>query len=215
MTKSIEMLWKDGFVKEADLNAPKINDLYNRKSQNTVDKLINTFDLNIKWIVGGSLIMLIMMTLIGAPLLGLYICCLLAPLVFIAKKELNKSINLSKGQNSYDYLTNFDRWLKSSIKVYSRYYQYFYPLLFIGMATQAIMSKAGGKIIALLLEVFPTELVLLSLPYYLLVLVVGVTLLLWKYAQALYQLDLNIVYGRQFEKLEELLNDMRALKTSQ
>ena len=31
MTKSIETMWKEGFVKEEQLIAPKINDLYNRK----------------------------------------------------------------------------------------------------------------------------------------------------------------------------------------
>jgi hypothetical protein len=31
MTKSIEAMWKEGFVNEACLTAPKINDLYNRK----------------------------------------------------------------------------------------------------------------------------------------------------------------------------------------
>ena len=29
MTKSIEAMWKEGFVNEANLSAPKIHDLYN------------------------------------------------------------------------------------------------------------------------------------------------------------------------------------------
>ncbi|WP_206484257.1 hypothetical protein [Thalassotalea sp. G2M2-11] len=212
MTKSIETMWKEGFVNEAHLTAPKINDLYNRKSQNIVDKLQNMFALNIKALILGCLIMLVMMSLIGAPFLGLYICCLLLPLIIIAKKELKKSFNLSKEQSSYDYIMNFNSWLKSSIKAYSRYYKFFYPMFFIGMAIQGIVSKAGENLIALLVEAVPTGIMILGQPYYLIVVLAIITLIVAKYAEALYRLDLNIVYGRQFKKLDELITDMEELR---
>ena len=140
MTKSIEAMWKDGFVSEAHLTVPKVNDLYNRKSQNIVDKLKDMFETNIKAVIIGSVIILIMMSLVGAPFLGVYICALVLPVIIIAKKELKKSVNLSKGQSSYDYLMSFNNWLKSSIEVYSRYYKIFYPMLLLGMAVQGVVS---------------------------------------------------------------------------
>lgn len=212
MTKSIETMWKEGFVNEAHLSAPKINDLYNRKSQNIVDKLQNMFAINIKSIMVGGLIMLIMMSLIGAPFLGLYICCLLVPLIIIAKKELKKSVNLSKGQSSYDYIMSFNNWLKSSIETYSGYYKIFYPLFFLGMAVQGIVSQAGGKLIALLVEKIPTDIMILGQPYYLIVLIAILTLFFARFAEAIYHWDLSIVYGRQFKKLEELITDMEELR---
>lgn len=153
-----------------------------------------------------------MMSLIGAPFLGLYIVCLLFPLIIIAKKELKKTVNLSKGQSSYDYLMSFDRWLKSSIEAYSRYYKIFYPLLFLGMAIQGLVSKAGGELTTLLVKALPTDIIILGQPYYIMVLLVLGTLILVKYAEALYRLDLNIVYGRQFKKLDELIADMEELR---
>ncbi len=212
MTKSIEAMWKEGFINEAHLSAPKINDLYNRKSQNIVDKLRNMFAINIKAIMVGSLIMFIVMSLIGAPFLGLYICCLLVPLIIIAKKELKKSVDLSKGQSSYDYIMSFNNWLQSSIKVYSGYYKIFYPMFFLGMATQAIVSKAGAKLIALLVEALPTSIIIFGQPYYILVALALLTLIVARYAESLYRLDLNIVYGRQFKKLDELIIDMEELR---
>jgi hypothetical protein len=212
MTKSIEAMWKDGFVNEAQLTAPKVNDLYNRKSQNIVDKLKNMFEINIKAIMGGCVIMLIMMSLIGAPFLGLYILCLILPLIIISKKELKKSVDLSKGQSSYDYLMSFNNWLKDSIETYSSYYKIFYPLFFLGMAVQGIVSKAGGKLIAMLVEKLPTDIIILGLPYYLIVAIVLVTLFFARYAEAIYHLDLNIIYGRQFKKLDELIADMEELR---
>jgi len=212
MAKSIEMMWKKGFVKEANLTVPKINDLYNRKSQNIVDKLMSMFSINIKAVMIGGLVMLGMMSLIGAPFLGLYICCLLIPLIILSNSELKKSVNLSKGQSSYDYLMSFDKWLKSSIETYSVYYKVFYPMLFLGMATQGIVSEAGGKLISMLVEVFPTDLVLLGQPYYLLATITVLTLIIMRYSTALYRWDINIVYGRQFNKLEELIADMEELR---
>ncbi|NQZ90242.1 MAG: hypothetical protein HRT54_21980 [Colwellia sp.] len=212
MTKSIETMWKDGFVNEANLTAPKINDLYNRKSENIVDKLKNMFDINIKAIMVGCVIMFVMMSLIGAPFLGLYICVLLLPLIIIAKKELKKTVNLSKGQSSYDYLMSFNTWLQSSIDTYAGYYKIFYPLFFLGMAVQAVVSKIGGKLIAMLVEKIPTDIILFGLPYYLIVAIAIVILFFARYAEAIYHWDLSIVYGRQFKKLEELIADMEELR---
>lgn len=213
MTKSIEKMWADGFINEEQLMAPKINDLYNRKSQNVIDKLQNMFALNIYAIIIGSVIMLIAMTIIGIPFLGLYICCLLVPLIIIAKKELNKSVNLSKGQSSYDYLMSFDHWLKSSIETYSRYYKFAYPLLFLGMAAQGIFSEPGEMLIGQLTEAFPTSLMLLGQPYYLILALAAGAWIISKLADPLYRLDMNIVYGRQFKKLEELITDMKELRS--
>jgi len=212
MAKSIEMMWKKGFVKETHLAVPKINDLYNRKSQNIVDKFRRMFAINIKAVMIGGLIMFGLMSLIGAPFLGLYICCLLIPLILFSQSEIKKSVNLSKGQSSYDYIVSFDKWLKSSIEVYSSYYKIFYPMLFLGMAVQGIVSKAGGELISMLVEEFPTDWVLLGQPYYLLVVIALLTLVIAKYSTALYRWDLNIVYGHQFNKLAELIADMKELR---
>ncbi|MGB0835911.1 MAG: hypothetical protein ACPGR2_15465 [Psychrobium sp.] len=213
MTKSIEEMWKQGFVNENQLTAPKVNDLYNRKSENLVDKLQRMFAINIKAIIIGALIMLVIFSLIGAPLLGLYICLLLTPLVLMARKELAKSHRISKGQSSFEYLTNFDNWLKGSIKSYAFYYKFFYPLFFIGMATQGMASKAGGKVISVLMEKLPTDVLILGQPYYLIIAAALMTAVIAYFAEALYKFDLNSVYGRQFKKLDELIEDMKTLRS--
>jgi len=85
-------------------------------------------------------------------------------------------VNLSKGQSSYDYLTTFNSWLNSSIEVYSGYYKIFYPLFFLGMATQGIVSNLGVKLIAKLAEMLPTDIIILGQPYYLILAITIVTL---------------------------------------
>jgi hypothetical protein len=205
-------MWKESFIKEGSLTAPQVNDLYNRESQNIVDKLQNMFTINIKAILIGCAIMLVMMTLIGAPFLGIYICCLIAPLLVLAKKELKKSVNLSKDQSSYDYIMSFDSWLKNSTKVIASYYRIFYPMFFLGMAIQGVVSETGGMLMTKLLVSIPTDILIFGLPYYVVIVIAAITLVFAKYAETLYRLDINIVYGTQFKKLEALIKDMKALR---
>ena len=211
-SKTIESMWQNGFLNEKEIIAPKVNDLYNRKSQNIVDKLQHMFKININAIIGGCLVLLVVFGLIGAFWLAVYMCLLLTPLILIARKELDKSLNLSKGLSSYEYLTNFNNWLKESIKTYEAYYQWFYPLLVIGMAVQALSSKLGGELITFLLNKFPTEWVVAGVPYYILIVMAVLTLIAAKGAKALYRWDLNMVYGKQFNRLEELIADMEELR---
>ena len=55
--------------------------------------------------------------------------------------------------------------------------------------------------------------VFLGIPGYVWALITVLLLVVIKYSAALYRLDLNMIYGRQFKKLEELIKDMRALKS--
>ena len=43
MEKSIENIWKEGFLKSDALVAPKLNNLYNKKSIHIIDKFKRRF----------------------------------------------------------------------------------------------------------------------------------------------------------------------------
>jgi hypothetical protein len=47
MEKSIEAIWKEGFLNEKSLVAPKINDLYNQKSKDLVDRMKRMYRNNL------------------------------------------------------------------------------------------------------------------------------------------------------------------------
>ena len=40
MEKSIETIWKNGFIKDQTLIAPRVIDVYNQKSKNSIDELL-------------------------------------------------------------------------------------------------------------------------------------------------------------------------------
>ncbi len=58
MEKSIETIWKEGFLKDDALLAPKLNNLYNQKSMDIVDKFKRMYIVNRIAIVAFAFIIL-------------------------------------------------------------------------------------------------------------------------------------------------------------
>ncbi len=71
MEKSIEIIWKEGFLKKDALIAPKINDLYNQKSIDIVDKFRRMYRINIIGIVLFAVIILPMNIAVKIPYMGI------------------------------------------------------------------------------------------------------------------------------------------------
>jgi len=89
MEKSIENIWKEGFLKSDALVAPKINDLYNQKSIHIIDKFKRMFKINLIAIVAFSFFILIVSFFVGIPLMGSIFFVALTVLVIINKRLFN------------------------------------------------------------------------------------------------------------------------------
>ena len=85
MEKSIENIWKEGFLKSDALIAPKINNLYTQKSIHIIDKFKRMFKINLIAIVAFSFIFLIVSFFIGIPITGIIFFVTLTVLVVINK----------------------------------------------------------------------------------------------------------------------------------
>ena len=59
MEKSIETIWKKGFLKNDALLAPKLNNLYDQKSIDIVDKFKRMYKINIIALMAFALIILL------------------------------------------------------------------------------------------------------------------------------------------------------------
>jgi len=212
MSHSIEKIWKEGFISDKALIAPKINDLYNQKSKNIVDKFEVMFKWNLIGIIIFSLLVLIVLSIQGIPYLGIFISALLMSLVFRGKKEQASLALLDKNVSSYQYLKSFDNWMKDLMAGYAKLYSFFYPALFLSIALQFRFTDVGQKVINVLVNKFPDTTMIFSTPLYLLALVTVITGLLFYFSGPLYRLDFNSLYGRLFNKLEELISDMEELR---
>ncbi len=215
MKKSIETIWKEGFIEDKALIAPKINDLYNQKSQNIVDKLKRMFDLNLKGIAIGAILVFGVLTFNGLPFLGAFISAMLMFLVVKGYQQFKQLQKIDNNVNSYEYLKSFDGWMKKVIKEYTTIYRFIYPMLFVACITRFGFSEVGLSIIEGMAKDFPSIPVVMGMPVVIPVAIALVAFLLSYFAGVIYRLDMKSLYGRQFNKLEEIIADMETLQTQQ
>ncbi|WP_321288387.1 hypothetical protein [uncultured Sunxiuqinia sp.] len=218
MEKSIENIWKEGFLKSDALIAPKINDLWKKKSIHIIDKFKRMFRINLIAIVVFSFVFLIVSYFVGIPLTGAIFFLTLTVLVIINKSLLNGLDRIDKGENSYQYLKEFDQWIKKQVAVNKRISRVLYPVIFMSLIIGFWFKDAEGIALGerLLSEVqnrFPEIYLIFGIPL-IGIIVLGVILgLLAFFGGRIYQWDLNMVYGRVFKKLDELMTDLESLNT--
>jgi len=218
MEKSIENIWKDGFLKSDALVAPKINNLYNQKSIHIIDKFKRMFRINLIAIVVFSFVFLVVSFFVGIPLTGAIFFVTLMVLVIINKKLLNGLEHIDKGGSSYQYLKAFNQWINEQVSVNEKISTFLYPIIFISMIVGFWFKDAEGELLGkrLVNEVvigFPDIYLIYGIP---LIAIIGVVLivgLLAFFGGRIYQWDLNLVYGRVFKKLEELMADIESLRS--
>ena len=217
MEKSIETIWKEGFLKSDALIPPKLNNLYNQKSKHIIDKFKRMFKMNLILIVLGSFIVLGASFVVGLPYLGVPMFFISNVLVIINKKLLSTLILIDKSTNSYDYLMAFDTWLKSQVSINKKFARFFYPFIFLSIVVGYWMKieegqRIGDHAVNKLLLTYPDLNLLFGIPIIGIIgvlLIAGILILI---GGRIYEWDLKIVYGRLFNKLDEIIADITELR---
>ena len=212
MEKSIEQIWKAGFLDNKALVAPKVNDLYTRKSQHVTEKFKRMFRFNLKAIVVGGVLGLVGLFMLELPITAVALFITLAVVYIVNRRELNDLEKVDKCLCSYDYLVSFDRWLKDQVALNARMAKFYYPFIFLGSAMGLWFSVHGPRLYEWLFGPSIAEWQINGIPAALLIPVGVVTLLLWHFGDRLYRMELNAFYGRVMDKLDELLADIEALR---
>ncbi|MDO6743201.1 hypothetical protein Q4553_01300 [Tenacibaculum soleae] len=218
MDKSIENIWKEGFLKKDALIAPKINNLYNQKSIHIIDKFKRMFKINLIAIIVFSSLFLIISFFIGIPLMGIIFFMALSILVVINKKLLNELEEINKGVSSYEYLKTFNCWINKQIRINEKIAAFLYPIIFMSFVIGFWFKDADGMFLGkrLVNEIvygFPDVYLVFGVPLLGIVIIFIITIFLAVFGNRIYQWDLNLVYGRVFKKLKELLEEMERLNS--
>lgn len=218
MEKSIENIWKEGFLKSDALIAPKINNLYNQKSIHIIDKFEKMFRINLIAILAFSTVFLIASFFVGIPITGIIFFITLSVLVIINKKLLNGLVDIDKGDSSYQYLKSFNQWIKNQIAINKKIATFMYPIIFASLILgfwfkDAEGSLLGERLVHEILVGFPNTYLIFDIPLIGIVIVVLILGILAFFGSRIYQWDLNIVYGRIFNKLEELMTEIESLRS--
>ena len=218
MEKSIESIWKEGFLKNDALVAPKLNDLYNKKSTHLVDKYKRMFKINLIAIVVGSFLILGASIILGIPVMGVGYFIILNAIVIVNRKLLPEIEKIDKNVSSYHFIKAFYSWMKEKFSINRKMASYYYPLFFLSVVLGFWFSNQNG---APLGETLVNKVVLNYPDLYLvfgipLIGILGLILILFILAffgGRIYNWDLNLVYGRVMKKLDEMIADMEELRS--
>ncbi|MUH36202.1 hypothetical protein D9O36_10145 [Zobellia amurskyensis] len=218
MEKSIENIWKEGFLKSDALVAPKINNLYSQKSIHIIDKFKRMFKINLIAIVAFSFAFLIVSFLVGIPITGILFFITLSVLVFINKKLLNDLEKIDFGISSYQYLKAFNEWMNKQVSINKKISKFLYPIIFIAMILGFWFKDAEGmplgeRLVNEILVGFPDTYLIFGIPLIGIFIVLLIIALLVHFGGRIYKWDVNMVYGRVFKKLEELMTDIESLRS--
>ncbi len=217
MEKSIEDIWKEGFLKSDALIAPKINNLYNQKSIHIIDKFKRMFKINLNAIVAFSFVFLIVTFFNGMLITGIVFFVTLTLLVIINKRLLNGLDKIDKGISSYQYLKTFNEWIKKQVAINKSFSRFMYPIIFLSMIIGLWFIDAegmplGDRLVGEVLYGFPDIYLIYGIPLIVIIAILSIAGLLAIFGGRIYLWDLNLIYGRVFKKLEELMADIEELK---
>lgn len=217
MEKSIESIWKEGFLKNDALVAPKVNNLYNQKSIHIIDKFKRMFKVNLIAIVAFSVTFLIISYFFGIPIMGAIFFVVLNLLVLINKRLLRDLDKIDKGENSYQYLKAFNSWINMQVKINERISRLLYPIIFLSIILGFWFKDAQGiplgeRLVDKVVTSYPNIHLFQGIPTWGIFGVILILIVLTFLGKRIYHWDLNLVYGKIFKKLKNLLNDIEELK---
>ena len=217
MEKSIETIWKEGFIKNDALIAPKLNDLYNQKSIDIVEKFKRMYKLNRIGIVAFAIIIIPLSYITGMIYMGIPMAILFITVTFVAQKFSKQLDTIDKNKSSYEYLSSFDNWVKDMITINSKLSTFMYPYVFIAVVVGFWFIEIEGNILGNMLtsgiiSEFPNTFIVSGFPILLLIPFFLAIAILAFFGGKIGKWDINLVYGRILNRLENLLSDMEELR---
>lgn len=211
MEKSIESIWKQGFLNSDALVAPKLNNLYNQKSIHVIDKFKRMFKINLIAIVVGSILFLGISFLIGIPWMGIGFFLTLSVIVLVNRRLSRGLAKIDKSESSYHYIKAFDNWMKQQVSVNSLMARFYYPLFFLSILL-GFWQQLGEAVTNKLVLNYPGIALIFGVPLFLIIGVVLMMVLLSYFGARIYIWDLKVVYGGVLRKLDEIIADMEELR---
>jgi len=218
MEKSIENIWKEGFLKSDALVAPIINDLYNRKSKHAIDKFKRMFKINLIAIVVFAFAILAVTTFNGLPVIGISWFLILIGLVVVNKKLTSGLQKIDYHKNSYEYLMSFNKWLQEQLAINRKMARLYYPFFFLSIVVGFWFVDAEGillgeRLVGEVLYGFPDIYMIYGIPAFAIICTLVVAGILAMFGGVIYMWDVKLIYGNIFKKLDELLADLESLRS--
>ncbi|MES2829232.1 MAG: hypothetical protein V4687_13805 [Bacteroidota bacterium] len=212
MENTIETIWKQGFVDESSLMAPKINDLYNKKSMHVVDKMKRMLRINLIAMLVMAIVFPVMYYFLDVIWQGFAASVLVLFTAWYTRKLMARIRAIDQGASSLDYLKSVDQWITEVIFSSEKIVRFLYPLYFL-IAYSAIWSTLKNQeLLAKWQHKYPQVTFIEQLPMLFLITGAVVALLLFYFSDRIYRYDVRLMYGKVFCKLKSTIAEMEELR---
>jgi hypothetical protein len=213
MKKTIEATWREGFLEPGALVAPKVNDLYTRKSTHIVDQIQRWQRINEIAIVIGAPIAWALYAALGMPYGGAILCLAWVGLIVVRRQLPHITrFDAPVSVDSYQYLKAFQRWLKNRLAWGRRVQRHIYAVSFIALAIGIGESAGGQAVIQTVVETVPGLRLVNGVPLVLIVAVVAMAIVVDLFGGVIFDFDVNTVYRNVFRKLDQMVVEMEELR---
>ena len=212
MRKTIEATWREGFLTPDALVAPKVNDLYTRKSKHIADRIQRMLRINQIAIVIGAPITWALLSAVGIPYTGAIMWAAWTGLVVVRHLSIAKFAAPDTSLDSYQYLKTFQGWLKGRMARSRRMQRHLYAVTFLAIAIGMGASAGGQQSIRSIVESHPGISLVNGIPVVLIAGVVAVAIVVELFGGAIFDFDVNTVYRDVFRKLDEMVAEMEELR---
>lgn len=203
MEKSIENLWKEGFLSLGPLAAPKVNDLYRKKSLLLTARMRKTMKWDIYLALPMGVIFLFGFGIKVHWGLGVYAFMICLALFLVGLNTLRKqSPDFPVDADVYRYLKDYRERIRVKIKKWTRRFAWGTPLVVLPAYYFLffILSDKGYSI----LEREHGWIALVVL-----ILIISAFLSVWGVIS--YRFGVGAVYGRLLKRIDRTLADMEEL----
>lgn len=163
--------------------------------------------MNLQAIMIAAVIILIASIIAGLTFMGVSLFVLLSWVVIYGKRKPENIKEIDKTLSSYLYLKEIDSWIKGVITGYIKMYRILYPAIFLIFTFGLWISKYRKELFGDIEFKSPDLFLIFDVPGIWVIGVLGFAAVLSLLAGPIYKFDLNLVYGRVFKKLDELLAD--------
>jgi hypothetical protein len=212
MRKTIEATWREGFLDPGALVAPKVNDLYTRKSMHLAARIQRMLRINQIAIVIGALIAWALYSALGMPYGGAIICTAWVGLVVVRWLYIAKFEAPANSLDSYHYLKAFHGWLKDRMARSKRLQRHLYAVTFLALAIAIGESATGQRLIRFIVEGHPGIRLIDGVPVILIAGVVVIAIVVELLGGVIFDFDVNTAYRNVFRKLDEMVAEMEELR---
>ncbi|MDC6390656.1 hypothetical protein PP182_18360 [Maribacter sp. PR1] len=209
MEKSIETIWKEGFLDTESLIAPKVNNLYDKKSLHIMAKFKKMFLNNIRGIIIVSSLLFMGAYFAGALLAGSIVLIMMLYIAYTAYNELKNLEKIDKGQSSYLFLKSFKVWIDQSIERYGKMYRIVYPILILTFYFGIWFSDS---LIDVRQKVSAHSDLFFGLHLGTTIFVLTFALLMSIFSKSIHRKDVKTMYGGILNKLNSSIAEMEDLR---